>query len=66
MRKTDILNNGSRRKTEGTWGRLLVEVRARESVNEQIREEIMRGRGREREGERGGSEGWRGDEEVNP
>lgn len=54
MRKTDILNNGSRRKTEGTWGRLQVEVRARESVNEQIREQIMR----EREGERGGSEGW--------
>lgn len=52
MRKTDILSNGSRRKTEGTWGRLQVEVRARESVNEQIREEIMRGRerGRGREG----------------
>lgn len=48
MRKTDILNNGSRRKTEGTWGRLQVDVRARESVNEQIREEIMRGRERER------------------
>lgn len=60
MRKMDILTNGSREKKEETYGRVKVKVRAREPVNEQIRDEIMR----EREG--GGSEGQGGDEEVNP